>query len=246
VAFLDRRTGRIVSLIAAGCAIVFTLAACGSSKPDVAQGRVLFQSGTNGGQACSYCHTMRAAFAAGPFGPNIDRWIARHRAAGDTEKELEDRVRDWIENSRCIDPNDPSRCMPTDLVTGGDASDVAAFIARCGNNARLSGCLPPAPANHLVARGEILNGALYCQGCHSTTGNEVAGPTYKGLAGSKVTLADNTTVIADDEYLMEAIRNPDAQIVVGYHAGFMSKLVKPGSVTPAQARALVAFIKTFE
>jgi mono/diheme cytochrome c family protein len=245
VAFRNGRAGQLLSL-AAGIATIFMLAACGSSKPDVANGRVLFQNGVHGGQACSYCHTMRAAFAGGPFGPNIDRWAARHRAAGSTEADLRARVRDWIDNSRCIDPNDPSRCMPKDLVKGGDASDVAAFIARCGNTARRSGCLPPVPASHLVGRGEILNGALYCQGCHSTNGNEVAGPTYKDLAGSKVTLADGRTVTADDEYLMESIRNPDAQIVKGFHAGFMSKLVKPGSVTPAQARALVAYIKTLK
>jgi mono/diheme cytochrome c family protein len=239
---------RTVRFLAAGAALVLTMGACGSGKPDLAHGRELFQNGTDGGQACAYCHTLKAALSAGPFAANLDRRTERRRLRGLTESDLRTLVRNRIHSARCFDRNDPSRCMPPDLVTGGDAADVAAFVARCADNASAPDCLPPKPADPLVAKGQLLFGSRFCQGCHSTTGNVVVGlaPTVKDLAGSKVELTDGTTVTADDNYLLTSILDPDAQIVKGYKAGFMTLLVKPHSIPDAQARALVAYIKTFE
>src|SRR5438876_2563125 len=153
--------------LAALAAIVLTLCACGSGKPDLAHGRVLFQNGTDRGQACAYCHTLRAALSAGPFAPDLDRDAQRRRGLGLNEAELQKVVLNRIQNATCIDRNDPSRCMPRDLVTGGDAADVAAFVARCADNADAPGCLPLRPPDPLAAKGQILFGSHYCEGCHS-------------------------------------------------------------------------------
>jgi hypothetical protein len=244
--FSKPKLGGTLSSFAAGAAIVLTTGACGSGKPDLAHGRLIFQNGTHGGQACAYCHTLRAALAYGPFGPNIDLRTARRRRDGITGLELRNATRDLIRTARCFDPNDPSRCMPPNLVTGGDLADVVAFIVRCADKSSAPGCLPPKPMDPYVAKGQLLFGSHFCEGCHSTTGNEVVAPTVKGLAGSKVELANGKTVTADDKYLSESILAPDAQIVKGYQAGFMTALVKPGSISQAQARALVAYIKTFK
>jgi cytochrome c2 len=241
------RSGRTLALLAVTAAITLITGGCGGSgKPDTENGRVLFQNGTDGGQACAYCHTLRAALAAGPFGPNLDRDAFRRRSLGLTEADLQDLVRDRIHTARCFDRNDPSRCMPRDLVTGGDATDVAAFVAQCADRASAPGCLPPKPADVQAARGQIIFGSHYCEGCHSTTGNVVVAPAIDGLAGSKVELANGETVTADDDYLMRSILAPDSQIVKGFPSGFMTKLVRPGSLIPNEARALVAYIKTFE
>ena len=85
-----------------------------------------------------------------------------------------------------------------------------------------------------------------CSACHSLTGAAGVGPTFKGLAGSQVTLAEGTTVTADDAYLERSITSPDAQIVKGYSAGIMPPAIASYNLNsnPQDIRALVAFIKS--
>jgi cytochrome c2 len=229
-------------------AAVLATSACGSSgTPNIAHGREIFQNGKDSGQACAYCHTLRAARAAGTFAPDLDRDIQEDRTHFHmNELQIRKTVRDQLHKGPCLDKNDPSRCMPPDLVKGGDAVDVAAFLARCANRPGLEDCLPSKPAGSLAAKGELLFGSLRCEGCHSTTGNVAVAPTMKGLAGSNVELANGKTVRADDNYLVVSILAPDAQIVKGYKPGFMTAIVGPSSVSSAQVRALVAYIKTLK
>lgn len=105
------------------------------------------------------------------------------------------------------------------------------------------GTVPTSAA--LVSRGKSLFSADSCAGCHSLSGAAGAGPSIKGLAGSTVTLADGTTVVADDAYLARSITDPDAQISKGYNAGIMSAAIASlelGS-KPDDVRALIAFVK---
>jgi cytochrome c1 len=80
---------------------------------------------------------------------------------------------------------------------------------------------------------------LGCASCHSTDGARAEGPTWQGLYGSTVTLADGSTVVADDAYLRRAITDPGAEIVSGFQDGMPAK-----AVTDAQVDQLIAFIKT--
>lgn len=61
---------------------------------------------------------------------------------------------------------------------------------------------PAAPSNtssaDLVAEGKRLHADAGCSACHSLDGSPGAGPTFRGLAGSSVELADGTTVTGDD------------------------------------------------
>ena len=70
-------------------------------------------------------------------------------------------------------------------------------------------------------RGKQVANDNGCAACHTTSGSKSTGPTWKGLAGSTVELADGTTVTADDEYLRRSITDPKAQIVDGYPSGRM-------------------------
>jgi cytochrome c2 len=99
-----------------------------------------------------------------------------------------------------------------------------------------------APSAADIAQGKGLYTSLGCVGCHSLDGAKGTGPTFKGLAGSQVMLTDGTTVTADDAYLTRSIDDPDAQIVDGYQPGIMSAVIKKGSVSPDDTKALVAFI----
>lgn len=85
-----------------------------------------------------------------------------------------------------------------------------------------SGAAAVTPAGDPAA-GEALARSEGCTGCHDAGGRDLAGPTWKGLAGSEVVLADGTTVVADAAYLRRSITDPGAEIVDGY-AATMPKL----------------------
>jgi len=97
----------------------------------------------------------------------------------------------------------------------------------------------------LLALGKRLYTGDGCSGCHSLNGSAGAGPTFKGLAGSTVTLSDGSTVTVDDAYLARSITDPDAQISKGYQSGIMSSAIASQGLKnkPADVRALVALIK---
>jgi len=131
--------------------------------------------------------------------------------------------------SRSATPTTPSKPQPAPTTTQA-ATTPASTV----------------PAAQLAVRGKQLYTSDGCAACHSLSGSAGAGPTFKGLAGSTVTLTDGSTVTADDAYLSRSITDPDAQIVKGYNAGIMSAAVAgyglPGK--PADVQSLVAFIKT--
>jgi len=66
------------------------------------------------------------------------------------------------------------------------------------------------------------------------------GPTWQGLAGSQVQLADGSTVTADDAYIEQAIRDPRSQV----RAGFENMMpVAYGDLTEESMADLVAYIR---
>jgi cytochrome c2 len=96
------------------------------------------------------------------------------------------------------------------------------------------------------SKGKALYTSLGCVGCHSLDGSKGTGPTFKGLAGSKVQLTNGQSVTADDAYLTKSIDDPDAEIVQGFTPGIMSAVIKPGSVSQADTADLVAYIQTLK
>jgi cytochrome c oxidase subunit 2 len=116
------------------------------------------------------------------------------------------------------------------------AAVVALGAAACGGSSSKS------QSSSLAGRGAGLVQVKPCLVCHTTNGGPAAGPTFAGLAGSRVKLADGTTVTADDAYLERSILEPSAQTVEGFPKGLMATLVRPATVTPLQADAIVAYI----
>jgi cytochrome c551/c552 len=94
----------------------------------------------------------------------------------------------------------------------------------------------------LVAQGKALSEKYGCEACHTLTGAESTGPTWKGLAGRNVRLTTGQVARATDGYLINAIEQPDAQITEGYSSGIMSTAI--GNIPLAQAKAIVAYIKS--
>jgi cytochrome c oxidase subunit 2 len=79
-----------------------------------------------------------------------------------------------------------------------------------------------------------------CHTCHAG-GDTQRGPVLNGLFGSRVTLANGETVVADNGYIRESILNPQAKIVAGFPP------IMPtfqGQVSEEQLLALTEYIKS--
>jgi cytochrome c oxidase subunit 2 len=81
--------------------------------------------------------------------------------------------------------------------------------------------------------------------CHSVDGTQIVGPTWQGLAGSTVPLSDGTTVVADTDYLLKSILDPNGQIHEGFQPGIMP-LNFEELLTPEQMEQIVAFIESLQ
>ena len=105
-------------------------------------------------------------------------------------------------------------------------------IAGCGADGRMRALPAEAEQGRGLAR---TNG---CAACHGSNGQGGVGPAFAGLYGSQVTLADGTTVTADEAYLIESIRTPGAAKSAGYDIA-----MPPNDLDDAQVAAIVAYIR---
>ena len=91
-------------------------------------------------------------------------------------------------------------------------------------------------------RGQALVLASGCAACHSTNGAAGIGPTWFGLFGSQVPISGDGVVTADEAYIHESIKAPQAKIV----AGFENQLMPTYGFTDDQINDIVAYIKTLK
>jgi cytochrome c oxidase subunit 2 len=107
----------------------------------------------------------------------------------------------------------------------------------------LSGCGDDAPAKVELSaagqRGKAVSDAQGCHSCHTIDGQRSMGPSWQGLAGSEVQLADGVTVTADEAYLERAIRDPRSEV----RAGFENLMpVAYGDLTDEELADLITYI----
>lgn len=92
-------------------------------------------------------------------------------------------------------------------------------------------------------RGQLLVTKNGCGGCHSITSTPLPNaPTWFALFGSNVELSDGSTVVADEAYLTESIKNPKAKEV----KGFAPSTMPPYTLTDEEVSDIVAYIKTLK
>jgi cytochrome c551/c552 len=104
-----------------------------------------------------------------------------------------------------------------------------------------------APAS--AEEGSRLYRAYGCIGCHAVDSRSLTrlGPTWRGLYGSRRTVAGGVvSVSADEAYLRESILQPAAKVVSGYESGEVNMPAYAGVLTDSQVDSLVLFIKSLE
>ena len=89
-------------------------------------------------------------------------------------------------------------------------------------------------------RGQALVTASGCVACHSLNGADGIGPTWLGLFGRREVMTDGTEITADEAYIHESIKAPQAKIVAGYE----NQLMPNYGFTDEQIDDIVAYIKT--
>jgi cytochrome c oxidase subunit 2 len=85
------------------------------------------------------------------------------------------------------------------------------LLAACGTDGAAGLDLSPAgEAGRQIAEQQG------CASCHGVNGEGKVGPPFTGLFGSTVQLDDGSTTVADEAYLIESIKDPQARKVDGY------------------------------
>ena len=83
-----------------------------------------------------------------------------------------------------------------------------------------------------------------CYACHSLQGDRKIGPGLRGIFGETVELDDGSTVLIDEDYLVESVLQPGAKRVAGYDDAEMPSY--EGLVSAEDASVLAEYIKGLE
>lgn len=127
---------------------------------------------------------------------------------------------------------------------------LAVVLAACGGGAtptptpKPTATPTPAPATPTPggAPGKELFTGLGCLGCHNINGEGgTIGPSLKGLFGRQRELANGQKVTADDAYIEESIKRPNAKVVKGFPQGVMPVFDR---LAAEQMSTLVNFLKS--
>ena len=110
--------------------------------------------------------------------------------------------------------------------------DYARWLANGGNTV--------GPMQTMEEAGAVLYDQHGCGQCHDLGGSQ-RGPSLVGLYGSKVTLKDGRTTVADDIYLRKSIINPSEDIAEKYQQVMPSY---KGQLTEEQLLQLIAYIRS--
>ena len=155
--------GKALGPAVAGAVLVSGLSACGGvvkHDPNLIAGKEAFV------QKCGACHALSRAGTTGVTGPNLDYAFQRALQDGMKRSTVEGVVLRQIgqPNRRPqMDPQTgkPLAAMPADLVTGGRAKDVAAYVASASAKpGKDSGRLAEIGAQKATASTAEKNGVL--------------------------------------------------------------------------------------
>jgi cytochrome c oxidase subunit 2 len=103
----------------------------------------------------------------------------------------------------------------------------------------LAGLAPREPLS-LAQLGERVATEKGCMRCHSPDGTPHIGPTWLGMYGSTVPLADGRQIVADAAYLTDSMMDPRARI----HRGFLPVMPSyQGLLSAPETGALLEYLR---
>jgi len=188
---------------------------------DTENGRQLFV------EKCGTCHALKEAGTQAEIGPDLDAAFVEARREGSDSDTIEGIVESQIENPRFTSPDNPAY-MPANLVTGQDATDVAAYVASV---AGVPGIEPPIPPDAPPGAQVFL--AQGCGSCHT-----LAAANATGTVGPDL---DEVIPGQDARQVEQSIVDPDAQLSQGFSAGIMPTTYEQ-DLTPQELGDLVDFL----
>ena len=185
---------------------------------------------------CSACHSQDGSASLGPGWKGLygrTEPLADGTSVQVDEAYLKESILD--PKARLVQGYPP--VMVAYTLNDDELGAIVALIKSLG--AEPSASEASGPGDDLAAQGQRLAESLGCLACHSVDGSKGVGPSWQGLYGETVNLADGTSIKADEGYIKDSILNPGARIVKGYAA------VMPAFVPSDQElNALIAFIKS--
>jgi cytochrome c oxidase subunit 2 len=89
--------------------------------------------------------------------------------------------------------------------------------------------------------GKMLFNTRGCTQCHSVDGTRLIGPSLMNVYGEEQPMSDGAKVMADDNYIMESIYDPNAKIVLGYAPQMPSY---KASLKDKDVGAIIAYLRS--
>jgi cytochrome c oxidase subunit 2 len=104
-----------------------------------------------------------------------------------------------------------------------------------------------AEAEKPLPDGFLLLQSTGCLACHSIDGKKLVGPSFKGFTGSSRIINEDgnkRTIVADREYFVKSVFDPDVQIVEGFQKGLMKSYRE--LLTEENIDVILNYIKTLD
>ena len=119
--------------------------------------------------------------------------------------------------------------------------DFDAWLAGQPTWAQMQAGITPKSYSAAGQRGREVAESTGCFACHSLDGSQVVGPTWQGLWGSEKTLTDGSTVVVDESYVIESVREPAAKMVEGFAPVMIP--YDDGTISDAALADLIEFLR---
>ena len=214
------RSSALAALGACG-ALLVSLTGCQvkDSPGNAVRGKQLFVA------KCGACHTLRRAGTQGTVGPNLDAAFARDRVDGFHSDTIRGLVREWI-----LHPNRQGQ-MPGKIYQGGDAKDVATYVAMvAAKKGKDTGDLASAVQTQSQKPATEKNGTIEIDADPSGQLRFLA-PSATGTAGQVTLRSLNKSAVGHDISVKGAGVDQHGKVVSNGGVSTVTVNLKPGTYT---------------